>query len=97
MRTFRDSDDTIWTVFEVRRQLTGRLEPFLPGGYNDGWLCFETKDSKRRLTKYPPRWREASDDELTRLLHEALPAPRGASRIIDDFGDNSAAPDARAD
>lgn len=91
MRTFRDSNGTAWTVFEVRRQLseTGEARSFLPSGFNDGWLCFETSGAKRRLTKYPPRWREFADGELHKLLDQAQPAPNG-SRIYDDLSDSSA-------
>lgn len=89
MRTFRDSSGTPWTVFEVRRQAssTGDNRSFLPGGFNDGWLCFEVAGAKRRLTKYPQRWREFSDEELTKLLEQAQPAPKGSTRIYDDLGD----------
>ena len=92
MRTFRDSDDTIWTVFEVRRQVSGKSPGLtvLPGGFNDGWLCFETSLSKRRLTQYPRRWREFSDEELCRLLAAAQPAPRGTFRLGDDLADGAA-------
>jgi hypothetical protein len=87
MRTFRDSNGTAWTVFEVRRQLSGSGDrSYLPGGFNDGWLCFETHGAKRRLTKYPARWREFSDDELLALLGQAQAAPKGSGRIYDDLG-----------
>lgn len=96
MRTFRDSNGTAWTVFEVRRQIssTGDTRSFLPGGYNDGWLCFESAGAKRRLTKYPQRWREFDDKHLTTLLEQAQPAPKGSMRIYDDLGDAPSA-DAR--
>lgn len=98
MRTFRDSDGTAWTVFEVRRHgsATGDTRSYLPGGFNDGWLCFETAGAKRRLIKYPPRWREFNEDELLRLLGQAQPAPKGSGRIYDDFGDAPSS-DARAE
>ena len=97
MRTFRDSNGTAWTVFEVRRQISGAGDrSYLPGGFNDGWLCFETTGAKRRLTKYPPRWREFSDDELVGLLGQAQAAPKGSGRIYDDLGETPAS-DARAD
>lgn len=88
MRTFRDSNETAWTVFEVRRQVssTGDQTSFLPGGFNDGWLCFETPGAKRRLTKYPARWREFGEEELVKLLDQAQAAPKG-SRIYDDLGE----------
>ena len=99
MRTFRDSNDTLWTVFEVRRQVSakGGERTVLPGGFNDGWLCFETSVAKRRLTQYPPRWREFNDDELCRLLAAAQPAPRGTFRLGDDLSDGSTSADYRPD
>ena len=75
MRSFRDSNDVEWTVFEVRRQVT-RADAVNPIAQTSGWLCFESSLSKRRLLKYPERWRELADAELTRLLNEAKPAPR---------------------
>jgi hypothetical protein len=99
MRTFRDSDDTLWTVFEVRRQVSGQGSDrsFLPGGFNDGWLCFENAIAKRRLTQYPKRWREFGDDELCRLLEVAKPAPRGTFRMADDLSDGKSSADYRQD
>jgi hypothetical protein len=97
MRTFRDSNGTAWTVFEVRRQVnaTGDKTSYLPGGFNDGWLCFETAGQKRRLTKYPARWRELGDEELGQLLNQAQPAPKASMRTYDDFGEapNDARPE----
>ena len=69
MKTFRDSSDISWTVFEVRRQITSRREGnLLPSGFSDGWLCFEAVGQKRRLVRYPTQWRE-------------LPAARGFELI----------------
>lgn len=97
MRTFRDSNGTAWTVFEVRRQMSGNGDrSYLPGGFNDGWLCFETHGAKRRLTKYPARWREFSDDELLDLLAQAQAAPKGSLRIYDDLGEMPG-PESRAE
>lgn len=89
MRTFRDASGTAWTVFEVRRQVssTGDNRSFLPGGFNDGWLCFERPGAKRRLTKYPQRWREFTDEELIALFDQAQAAPKGSMRIYDDLGE----------
>lgn len=93
MRTFRDASGNAWTVFEVRRQIssTGDTRSFLPGGFNDGWLCFERPGAKRRLTKYPARWREFEDRELTELLDQAQAAPKGSMRIYDDLGESPGA------
>ena|SRR5687768_8198092 len=99
MRTFRDSDGTEWTVFEVRRQLSSRGDlSYLPGGFSNGWLCFESPGAKRRLIKYPDRWRELSDEKLETLLGEASPAPRGSLRLGDDLGGgDKASSDLRVD
>lgn len=76
MRSFRDSNDVEWTVFEVRRQIARAdlPEPLQLAG----WLCFENDVAKRRLLRYPERWREFADTELARLLQEATPAPRAS-------------------
>jgi hypothetical protein len=98
MRVFRDSHDTDWTVFEVRRRFGSKGElSYLPGGYSDGWLCFESMNAKRRLVRFPDRWREFTDAELESLLGEALPAPRSAFRPADDLGDGTTSPDIRAE
>lgn len=93
MRSFRDSDNVEWTVFEVRRQVS-RADAVSPIAASSGWLCFESNSSKRRLLKYPERWREFSDAELTRLLAAASPAPRTSPSLSDGVEGGSAAPGA---
>ena len=98
MRVFRDSNDTDWTVFEVRRQFGPKGDmSYLPGGFSNGWLCFESHSAKKRLVQFPSRWREFSDTELEKLLTQALPAPRTTIRAADDLGDSSTSPDLRAE
>jgi hypothetical protein len=99
MKTFRDSSGNDWTVFEVRRQVSSTKSDwsYLPNGFSNGWLCFENQYSKRRLVRYPERWREFGDVELEKLLVQALPAPRTAFRLGDDFTDPSTSPDARTE
>ena len=92
MKTFKDSSNVSWTVFEVRRQITSEVEgSYLPGGFSDGWLCFECVGQKRRLVRYPTTWRELSDAELETLLTQALPAPRTTFRAPDDLVDGTPA------
>lgn len=83
MRSFRDASNVEWTVFEVRRQVS-RADAVSSIGQTSGWLCFESNMSKRRLLKYPERWREFADTELARLLDEAKPAPRTALNLGED-------------
>jgi hypothetical protein len=77
MRTIADSRGVAWTVFEVKKQ-RGSTEQwtYLPEQFGNGWLCFESDFSKRRLTPVPPRWVEYSDSELTGLLEKAEPVAR---------------------
>jgi hypothetical protein len=85
MKTFKDSFNISWTVFEVRRQIASKAEgQFVPNEVSDGWLCFECVGQKRRLVRYPNTWRELSDSDLERLLGQALPAPRTTFRVPDD-------------
>jgi hypothetical protein len=72
MRTFADSTGIEWTVYEVKRQgAVADRWSYLPEEFGDGWLCFESDLSKRRLTPIPARWREFSDGELERILEQA--------------------------
>jgi hypothetical protein len=92
MKTFKDSTNISWTVFEVRRQVTSKGEGnYLPGEFSDGWLCFECVGQKRRLVRYPKTWRELSDTDLEKLLGQALPAPRTTFRAPDDLADGTTA------
>jgi hypothetical protein len=94
MRFLVDESGTEWTVFEVKRGAAGRERmSYLPAQYGDGWLCFESKLGKRRLTPVPARWREFGDEEITWLLARATPVNRtrdsgGVPRIADP-GDES--------
>jgi hypothetical protein len=83
MRSFRDSSNVEWTVFEVRRQVSPADESSVPALQASGWLCFESDTSKRRLLKYPERWRDFGEPELTRLLQAATPAPRTSPSLSD--------------
>jgi len=86
MRILTDSTGVQWTVFEVKRQSgTGTRDKwtYLPEEYGDGWLCFESSISKRRLTPVPPRWREFADDELERMLRQAQAVNRPRPSVED--------------
>ena len=61
-------------MFEVKRGETQAKWSYLPDEYGEGWLCFDSKFGKRRLTRVPKRWREADDEELEQLLRQATKA-----------------------
>jgi len=77
MRHFIDSTGVQWTVFEVKRGETQEKWSYLPDEFGDGWLCFDSRFSKRRLTTVPNGWRDASDEELERMMRTARPSGRG--------------------
>ena len=90
MRTFRDSNNNDWVVFEVRREVSAKGDwSYLPSGFSDGWLCFESATAKRRLVRYPERWKEFTDTQLEDLLSKASPAPRATLRLGDDLDSTS--------
>ena len=63
-------------MFEVKRQGGADQWTYLPEQFGNGWLCFESDVSKRRLTPVPARWAEFSDRELVGLLNQAQPVVR---------------------
>jgi hypothetical protein len=80
MRTFDDSTGQEWTAYEVKKVDGGPADrwSYLPDEFGNGWLCFESDYSKRRLTPIPTLWRSFSDSELTALLDQtsAVNRPR---------------------
>jgi hypothetical protein len=95
MKTFRDTAGTDWTVFEVRRNVTAKGDwSYLPKGYGDGWLCFESTTAKKRLTRFPENWRELNEAALEKLLAEAQAAPRTSVSLRDDLSGDTP-PDVR--
>lgn len=84
MRTITDATGLEWTVFEVRRdgQTTDQWS-YLPEEFGDGWLCFESKYSKRRLTPVPDDWEGLDENDLVRMLNRAAPVRRSQSQAED--------------
>ena len=65
-----------WPVIPGRTRASASGRSFL-GDFQDGWICFEGLNSKarRRLPRRQVSWAGVSDDELQRLLAEAIDAP----------------------
>lgn len=78
VREFRDSAGQQWRAWPVIPGLsrTGKPRQYL-GDFQRGWICFESLDSpaRRRLPCAPARLAETRDEELERLLREAIVAP----------------------
>jgi len=90
MRTIVDAAGNHWTVFEVKKAgRIGERWSYLPVEFGQGWLCFESNVSKRRLTPIPANWRGATDEELVRMLGQAqtVNRPNFAAEDRPDAGD----------
>jgi hypothetical protein len=78
VREFRDSGGKMWRAWPVIPGLsrTGRPRHYL-GDFQRGWICFESLDGpgRRRLPCAPSRLAETREEELERLLLEAITAP----------------------
>jgi hypothetical protein len=82
VREFRDDAGHVWRAWPVIPGLTrasagGRR--FL-GNFQDGWICFEGLDmaARRRLPWRHHNWGNVTDEELQRLLDQAIDAPARA-------------------
>jgi hypothetical protein len=79
VREFTDAAGRAWRAWPVkpglsRASTSGRS--FL-GDFQDGWICFEGLDSpaRRRLPSRQPGWANLTDEELQRLLGQAIDTP----------------------
>lgn len=84
LREFRDSKGVTWKVWSVTPDSLDKrttAEDYMKD-WQDGWLCFECPESRRRLATFPPGWEELTDGELESLLARAQPVKR---RGIDDL------------
>ena len=90
MRTVADSTGTVWTIFEVKRAGAADQWTYLPEQFGNGWLCFESKVAKRRLTPIPPGWSEMKDADLLGLVKKAQPVVRSRATAEDAEEDTRA-------
>src|SRR5688572_8053752 len=70
LREFRDSKGVQWKVWNVTPDALDKrtaAEDYMKD-WQDGWLCFECPEHRRRLASFPPGWEELSDGELEQLL-----------------------------
>jgi hypothetical protein len=73
LRTLTDQDGTLWSVWDVMPQIQQVV------GLENGWLCFESRSEKRRLSPIPDAWHELDERRLMGLLASARavkPTPR---------------------
>lgn len=68
-REFTDGGGTQWRAWDTYPGSAANVRP----GFEGGWLGFESEEERRRLAPVPPKWEEASDDELREMLSRAQP------------------------
>jgi hypothetical protein len=79
VREFVDDTGHAWRAWPVIPGLSrssARGRGFL-GDFQDGWICFEglNTTARRRLPYRQPNWANITDEELQRLLAQAIDAP----------------------
>lgn len=79
VREFVDDSGRTWRAWPVVPGLSrssARGRGFL-GDFQDGWICFEglNTTARRRLPHRQPNWANITDEELQRLLAQAIDAP----------------------
>lgn len=79
IREFTDCRGRTWRAWPVTPN-TARARPSsirTLGEFQEGWICFESVDDsmRRRLPHQAPRWSELRQEELERLLEEAISVP----------------------
>jgi hypothetical protein len=64
----------------------GLRRGYLRGSYAHGWLCFETREEKRRLSPIPTDWTTCSEEdlELYRNQGERVPGPSRSLNFSDE-------------
>ena len=92
LREFRDSKGVQWKVWNVTPDSLDKrttAEDYMRE-WQDGWLCFESADHRRRLATYPPTWEDLADDEMEKLLERSQSVKRRKSGEVS--GEFSRAP-----
>ena len=88
LREFRDSNGVSWKVWSVTPDSLDKrttAEDYMRD-WQDGWLCFECPDSRRRLATFPPGWEDLPDEELEALLGRAqVVRRRGVDETSGEF------------
>ncbi len=88
LREFRDSKGVQWKVWNVTPDSLDKrttAEDYMRE-WQDGWLCFECANHRRRLASFPPGWEDLPDGELEKLLERSqVVKRRGSGEVSGEF------------
>ena len=65
----------------AERRVGNTRRSLLPDRLSRGWLCFETRLQRRRLTPIPDDWARCPEPQLERYCEQATPVPAGMLTI----------------
>ena len=79
VREFTDCKGQTWRAWPVTpgSARAGQPSRRTLGEFQEGWICFESVDdsARRRLPRRETRWSELREEELERLLDQAIAVP----------------------
>jgi hypothetical protein len=77
LRSFTTRDGTTWNVWNVVPTLAHKDRRVSLGvAMAEGWLCFESSGTKRRIVPTPSDWEGWSDEQLETALSRAQTVER---------------------
>lgn len=65
----------------TERRVGSARRSLLPERLSRGWLCFENRLQRRRLTPIPDDWARCPEPQLERYCEQATPVPAGVLTI----------------
>jgi len=65
----------------AERRVGSARRSLLPDRLSRGWLCFENRAQRRRLTPIPDDWARCPEPQLERYCEQAVPVPSGVLTI----------------
>ena len=74
MREFSDDAGTPWQVVQVEPDSAGDRPDLLPPSMRGGWLVFDSRGERRRLSPVPADWESLPEQRLLMLCESAVPA-----------------------
>jgi hypothetical protein len=88
IRDFTDSAGIAWRVWST----TARAEGVYVEAYKEGWLTFESANTRKRLAPIPRGWEEATGERLELMCRvaEVVRRTSGASPLTPDPDDPGA-------